>query len=104
MTPFPLNTIDLVLMVNYLEYEYCLYSRILEAIERLNENGNICVAVPLNNNPQSNYLARTHEFSEKSFNRFLEELTIPYESWVSGGFGKAVLTIDGPWRAGQGQV
>ena len=89
---FKSKRFDLILMVNYLEYSYCSYSEIIESLSLLKKNGNICVAVPLDNNPQSNYLSRINEFSNKSFDIFLENIELPYESRIINKYGTAIIS------------
>lgn len=57
---------DSILMLEYLEYSYCLTSELLDAYARLKPAGKVLVIIPIGNDPIKNFQGRTHEFSAES--------------------------------------
>jgi len=64
---------DNIVLYETLEYVFCPYGFVLECYQRLNEGGRIIAIVPINNNPNDEFFARAHEFSDQSIWTFAKE-------------------------------
>lgn len=75
------NKFDMILCINYIEYSYCPYDLIIllkSLLKKETLKPSIILSVNIDNNPKTNYLARIHEFSRKSAEIFVEQVSSSY--------------------------
>ena len=64
---------DTIVFQNYIEFCYCPYYEVINALKTLDNNGTLLLQIRTHNNPKETFLGRTHEFCENSVQIFANE-------------------------------
>lgn len=59
---------DTVMIMDHIEFSNCPYSEVLDALNQ--SNNDVIIDIPINNDPRSNFLGRSQEFSSESASIF----------------------------------